>query len=272
MMRLFVFILVSAMIEITTAWKMGVQSMIAINRLGRSLKLSAVVAKKEACDSSLGIRTSVSKIPPTRYLSPKKRNIIPINGQFIWDDLKKIQSGKVRRTFFLPHLRDKNDDVDLNVNYIHRVPTIIDLDSERKYIVVQDTNATIQSIDDFYRDALLQNENTKHTPSTHETTATLESGLRAIIVPYEHLEKVKPLFPNMKIRHFESSDDFYFQSMFASTPRINHDKVIDMCYDDELWFNRTTPVVTEPFTVDVIIHATHIYSLEGHVMERLAEH
>ncbi len=45
-----------------------------------------------------------------------------------------------------------------------------------------------------------------------------------------------------------------------------------MCYDDELWFNRTTPVVTEPFTVDVIIHAAHLNSFEGHVMERLAEH
>ncbi len=95
----------------------------------------------------------------------------------------------------------------------------------------------------------------------------------ALIVPYEELDKLHQRFPNIDVRYFECSTDFYFASVgwHQLGPRIRRDLVIDTCNDAELWDTTTSAIILEQFTVDVIIYQSDPSTASHIVMEQLAE-
>jgi hypothetical protein len=90
---------------------------------------------------------------------------------------------------------------------------------------------------------------------------------RALLVPYEHLHKLRRVFPAIHVPYFENSDHYYFP---RRSPRHKYDTIIDCRDDKDLW-SREDAMITDPFEVDVIIHASLNPSIESTVMDEISQ-
>ncbi len=264
---------VSALFGVSNAWKLCIHDLRTIHSYRTTLQH---MVKHRSASLSLpitDIRKTVAGVPPTRFISQPK--LVHLNGELIWkyiDALNAEQTDDYFRHFVLPHLREKFSNLREMRPHITRVSHLVEPG-------IAQVPSEILSMEDFYRQELVngpQIETVKRQRKKKQIIGDImpfcTSSLRAIIVPYDHLEKLKTLFPNINVRRFENTDDFYYHAVPDFYPRVLHDKVIDMFHDDELWStHHTTPVITDPFHVDVIIHANRTNSIEEIIMADLAE-
>lgn len=129
-------------------------------------------------------------------------------------------------------------------------------DEERRSRAPHTQRTDGEPIQAYYESQLLHND------------GNIKGKGNALIVPYERLGSLQTIFPNLQIRNFECSEEYYYH-IFNPHLRVQYDKVINMRDEHEVWEN-LQPVVSSNLHLDVIIDCLYP-STEGKVLEAFEE-